>query len=118
MGDVYDTFAILASDGSYLRNLRMKADTGAAYSQLPAILLRDLGWEPTEPPCQFVLADGSKGTVAMGEVRIRYNERVLTRLFMFGEDECLPLIGSDTLQGFGLAVDPVNYTLIPVIAQR
>ena len=54
----------------------------------------------------------------MGEVRIRYNERVLTRLFMFGEDECLPLIGSDTLQGFGLAVDPVNHALIPVIAQR
>ena len=44
MGDVYDTFAILSSDGSYLRNLRMKADTGAAYSQLPAILLRNLGW--------------------------------------------------------------------------
>ena len=50
MGEVNATVGIWASDGAYLRNLRLKVDTGAAYSQLPAATLHDLGWAPTQPP--------------------------------------------------------------------
>jgi hypothetical protein len=44
VGEVYDTFGIWTSDGFYLRNLRMQADTGAVYCQLPEGLLREMGW--------------------------------------------------------------------------
>lgn len=118
MGDVYTTLGIWAADGSYLRNLRVQADTGAAYSQLPATLLLDLGWSPTQTPRITILADGTETTVELGEVKVRYDNEDLIRLFVFGEDDCLPLMGSDTMQGFGLGVDPVHHTLIDVIAHR
>ena len=118
MGDVYATLGVWAADGSYLRNLRMKADTGAAYSQLPAVLLHEMGWEPTQAPRHSVLADGSETAVELGEVRIQYNDENLTRLFVFGDDDCLPLLGSDTMQGFGLGVDTVQHTMIDVVAHR
>ena len=118
MGEVNATVGIWASDRSGIRNLRLKVDTGAAYSQLPAATLHDLGWAPTQPPRPARLADGTPTTVALGEVKIRYHDQDLIRLFVFGEDDCLPLLGSDTLQGFGLGVDPVNHRLIPVEAHR
>ena len=118
MGDVYTTMGIWAADGVYVRNLRMQADTGASYSQLPGALLRDLGWAPTQNPRRSTLADGSEVTVELGEVKVRYGEEDLTRLFVFGEDGCKPLMGSDTMQGFGLGVDPVNHTIIDVVAHR
>lgn len=118
MGDVYATLGIWAADGSYVRNLRMQADTGASYSQLPAALLRDLGWEPTQSPRPSTLADGTQVFVALGEVKVRYGDEDLTRLFVFGEDQCKPLMGSDTMQGFGIGVDPVNHLVINVIVNR
>ena len=118
MGEVNATVGIWASDGAYLRNLRLKVDTGAAYSQLPAATLHDLGWAPTQPPRPARLADGTPTTVALGEVKIRYNGEDLTNLFVFGEDDCIPLLGCHTLQGFGLGVDTVNHRLIPIEAHR
>ena len=118
MGEVNVILGIWAADGSYLRNLRMRADTGASYSQLPAELLRDLGWMPTQAPRRAGLADGTERPVELGEVKIRYNNEDLTRLFVFGEENCPQLLGSDTLQGLGMGVDPVHHRLIPVMPYR
>ncbi len=118
MGDVYDTVGIWANDGSYLRNLRMKADTGATYSQLPAALLEDMGWRADQPSRTFTLANGSHTTVQMGIVNVLYNNQSLPELFIFGEDDCMPLLGNHTLQGFGFAVDPVHHCLIPIEGHR
>jgi predicted aspartyl protease len=118
MGDVYATLGIWAADGSYLRNLRVQADTGASYSQLPNELLREMGWTPTQAPRPSTLADGSEVAVELGEVKVRYNGDDLTRIFVFGEEKCRPLMGSDTLQGFGLGVDPVNHTVMAVVMHR
>ena len=109
---------IWTSDGAYLRNLRMKADTGAAYSQLPAELLREMGWTADQPARTFTLADGSHTVAPMGIVNVQLNGQTLPELFIFGEDTCLPVIGSHTLQGFGMAVDPVNHRLIQVTQHR
>ena len=56
--------------------------------------------------------------VEMGEVKIQYNDYVLSRIFIFGENGCAKLLGSDTLQGLGMGVDPVNHRLISVVAYR
>lgn len=118
MGDVYATMGIWSADGSHTRNLRMLADTGASYSQLPSEVLRDLGWQPTQPPRRSMLADGREVMLELGEVKVRYGEVDLTRLFVFGEESCAPLMGSDTMQGLGVGVDPVNHRLIEVVAHR
>ena len=118
MGEVYETMGIWASDRSYLRNLRMKADTGAAYSQLPAELLHEMGWTADQPARTFTLADGSHTVAPMGIVNVQLNGQTLPELFIFGADACLPVIGSHTLQGFGMAVDPANHRLIRVTQHR
>ena len=114
MGEVRAQVGIWASDGAYVRNLRMIVDTGSAYSQLPAATLAEMGWAPTQPPRGARLADGTPTTVALGEVKIRYNGEDLMCLFVFGEDSCLPLLGTDTLQELRMGVDPVNHRLIAI----
>ena len=118
MGEVFANLGIWTADGSYVRDVEMRVDTGASYSQLPAELLRDMGWVRTLPARPAGLADGARTTVDLGEVRIRYGDANLTRLFVFGEGNCPKLMGSDTLQGLGMGVDPVNHRLINVIAHR
>ena len=118
MGEVLAKLGIWAADGSHVENVDMQVDTGASYSQLPVDTLRDLGWVPNLPPRPAGLADGTVTLVEMGEVRIHYDGEDLTRLFVFGEDNCPKLLGSDTLQGLRLGVDPVNHCLISVVAYR
>ena len=60
---------IWASNGTYLRNLQLKVDAAAAYSQLPAAILYNLGWAPTQPPRPARLADGTPTTLSLCEVK-------------------------------------------------
>ena len=117
MGEVYDTFGIWTSDSFYLRSLRMKVDTGATYSQLPDALLREMGWAPTHPPRYFILANGVRVVSNLGIVRMRYKDTNFEEMFVFGEDDCTPLVGVELLQNLRLGVDPVNHRLIPIAPQ-
>lgn len=118
MGEVRATLGIWAADGSELQHIDMRVDTGASYSQLPRDMLLDLGWAPNLPPRYADLADGARTMVELGEVKIQYNDYVLSRIFIFGENGCPELLGSDTLQGLGMGVDPVNHRLISIVAYR
>ena len=118
MGEVHDSFGIWTSDGFYQRNLRMQADTGAVYCQLPEGLLREMGWAPNLPSRSFILADGSRVTADLGTVRVRYNGVDSDETFVFGEDGSTPLIGVELLQNRGLGVDPVNHRLILIERQH
>lgn len=118
MGEVFATLGIWAADGSRIENVNMRVDTGASFSQLPGQTLRDLGWSPTLPRLMADLANGTQTTVEVGEVRVRYGTETLTRLFVFGEEDCPKLLGSDTLQGLRLGVDPVNHALIDIPTHR
>ena len=118
MGEVRAMLGIWAADGSDLQHIDMRVDTGASYSQLPGKLLRDLGWVPNLPPRRAGLADGTLTMVEMGEVKIQYDDVNLVRVFIFGEKDCPKLLGSDTLQGLGMGVDPVNHRLVNVVSYR
>ena len=118
MGEVIVNLGIWAADGSSLHHVDMRVDTGASYSQLPGDTLRDLGWFPNLPPRPAGLADGTVTMVEMGQVRIQYDDVDLVRVFIFGEENCPKLLGSDTLQGLGMGVDPINHRLINVISYR
>lgn len=88
-------------------------DTGATYTWAPASLLTSLGVAPSYR-FPFVLADGRRVEKDMAETKVRLNGQVRTTLVVFGDEGTLPLLGAYTLEGFGLAPDPVNRRLMSV----
>ncbi len=40
--------------------------------------------------------------------------QTLPTLVVFGDEGSIPLLGAYTLEGFGLAADPINRRLVPV----
>ena len=50
----------------------------------------------------------------MAETKVRMDDQERTTLVVFGDEGSLPLLGAYTLEGFGLALDPVNRGLMPV----
>ena len=88
-------------------------DTGASYTWVPASILHGLGVEPSFR-FPFELADGRRIERDMAETKVRLDGRERTRIVVFGDEGTQPLLGADTLEGFGLAADPINHRLIPV----
>ena len=88
-------------------------DTGSIYTLLPTDFLEDLGIIPMEKFSDFELADGREVQLGMADVLIRLNGEEHVRVCIFGPQDCQPLLGADTLEGFGLMADPVNRRLVP-----
>jgi phosphoribosyl-AMP cyclohydrolase len=91
-------------------------DTGALYSQFPASTLERLG-HSADATRRFKLADGSVMERPIGDVPLRIGGEVRVVTCIFGPEEADSLLGATTLEVFSLAPDPVNETLIPVLAQ-
>ena len=94
---------------NYVQGLK----SGAAYTWVPRRVLERLGHQPSFR-LPFVLADGRVVQRDLTEARIRLGGQIRTRIVVLGDNEGDPLFGADSLQGFGLAVDPVNHRLVPV----
>ena len=88
-------------------------DTGASYTWIPADVLYHLGVTP-QFRREFVTADGRVVTREMAVTMMRWDGTALPTLVVFGDPGSVPLLGAYTLEGFGLAPDPVNRRLIPV----
>ena len=93
-------------------DIEATVDTGSAYTTLPASLLRELGVEPFDVR-RFVLADGHMVETEIGEARATLGDASVTTVVAFGEEGSPPLLGAYTLEGLGLAVDPVLQRLVP-----
>jgi aerobic carbon-monoxide dehydrogenase small subunit len=104
-------------NGERWMNLSLPVDTGSAYTVVPKPLLEGLGVLPFRR-ARFRLADGRTFDQDIGQTWIRYNGTTAIRIVAFGGEEDEPLLGSDTLQGLLLAVDPVGERLVPVDALR
>jgi len=112
VGLFYQTFPIGPKDGSRLAEATAMVDTGSIYTLLPADFLAELGITP-EKVSEFELADGREVQLGMADVAIRLNGEERIRVCIFGPSDCEPLLGADTLEGFGLMADPVNRRLVP-----
>lgn len=112
MGTFSHPIQISSLDGQQSAEIVATEDTGASYSMLPATQLRQLGIRPSETKT-FEFADGRQADLDMGEARATINGSTVTTLVIFAEDDVPPLLGAYTLEGLGLAVDPVNQRLIP-----
>ncbi len=63
---------------------------------------------------KFVTADGRVIERDMAVTMTRWNGQALPSLVVFGDKGSLPLVGAYTLEGFGVAPDPVNRKLVRV----
>ncbi len=99
-------------DGGPTVQVNALVDTGATYSVIPANLLRELG-VPVARQARFELGDGRIVDMDIGEARATINGGSVVTQVVFGEDNTTPLLGSYTLEGLLLAVDPYNERLVP-----
>jgi predicted aspartyl protease len=88
-------------------------DTGASFSSFPAELLIELGVRPIRQ-ARLRLADGSRHVQELGEAVAEIDGVSATTIVVFGPSDSPVTIGSHTLQGLMLGVDPVEHRLLPV----
>ena len=112
MGTFTWPLRITALDGGHCVEVEATVDTGAMYTMLPARTLRDLGVEPIGSRT-FLIADGSSVAMDVGEARATIDGESVMTIVAFGQDNAPPVIGAYTLEGLGLAVDPVKQRLVP-----
>ena len=112
MGTFTWPLRISGMDNPQALDIEATVDTGAAYTTLPARLLRGLGIAPTATR-RFLLADGRQVDMEIGRAWATVNGATEVTLVAFGDDDAPPLLGAYTLEGLGLAVDPASRRLVP-----
>ena len=88
-------------------------DSGAAYSVVPANVLRRIGIKPRTKRT-FILADGSKVERKMGHALFRLDGNEGASPVIFGEKEDSTLLGMVSLEALGLILDPLKRELGPL----
>ena len=103
---------IAPKDGARFHRVFVLVGAGNKYTGMPSPLLSMLGIGPEWTEI-FELADGSRQEYSLTEVRLRIDHRERTTICIFGKPESKPVLGTYTLDGFGLAVDSERRRLIP-----
>ena len=85
---------------------------GPSYTTLPASLLRELGIEPRGKR-RVPLADGRRIDLDYGQASASIDGESVITLVVFGEDNAPAQLGTYTLDGLALAVDPTKQRLVP-----
>ena len=94
--------------------VKLLVDSGSLYTWVSAAVLRDRGIQPTERR-RLLTIEGRTLDRGAAEVLITLEGRTLHTLCVFGESGDLAVLGAYTLEGFGLAIDPVHRRLVPAI---
>lgn len=103
---------VTVPSGRRARDIMAGVGTGAFYTALPARWLRELGVEPFAERRFF--SAGARYTYAdIGEARATINGRTVPTLVAFADDDTPAVIGTYTLDGLGLTLDPVAQRLVP-----
>ena len=100
-------------DGNPYETVEAVVDSGSTYTWVPKDVLARLGIE-SEFQQEFETADGRVIEWDVAETRVRLDGQPRTTLVVFGDEGSKPLLGAYTLEGFGLAVDPLGRRLVPV----
>lgn len=94
--------------------VKLLVDSGSLYTWISGTLLGELGVRPTEHR-RILTIDGKTTERGAAEVLITLDGRTLHTVCLFGQPGDLEVLGAYTLEGFGLAIDPVQRRLIPSI---
>jgi clan AA aspartic protease len=106
---------VLPVDGGSPRVESVLVDTGASYLSLPRGVLVALGYRAVDKQ-RVVFATGQTDVWDVAEVRIRLQGRERTVLAFLAPEQAPKLLGAQTLETFGLGVDPLGKRLIPMDA--
>lgn len=113
MGTFSETIEIGDREGSRWEPVLAHVDTGATYTWVPGGVLRSLGVEP-ETRWEFETATGQIVTRDVAQTRVRHKGSTHITFVVFANEGEPALLGAYTLEGFRVAVDPVNRRLVPV----
>jgi predicted aspartyl protease len=92
-------------------------DTGAHLTQLPASVLRGVGYE-SDVTTPFLGADGSHVELPIGDIRMKIGDETRTVTAVFAEEDAPVLLGAIALEQFRLMPDPIWHILRPIVAMR
>jgi predicted aspartyl protease len=115
MGLFHVDIEVLPAGGGAAERQTVLVDTGASYLSLPASLLERLGYRAIGTQ-RVVFATGDTEVWRIAEIRVRLEDSERTVLAFLSSDEAPKLIGAQTLETFGLGVDPLGRRLVPVDA--
>ena len=111
MGTFQVTIEIGDPQGQAWEGVDALVDTGSSYTWVARPVLERLG-VLSQFQREFKTADGRVVQRDLAESMVRWNGETRTSLVVFGGDRDAPLLGAYTLEGFGLAPDPVNRGLV------
>ena len=115
MGTFEVPVEVFSVDGTRSEIINATVDTGSHFTCLPGELLRELGIEPTRQVLSR-LADGSLVQEQIGRAMVRVEGLDEVTIVLFAGETAPALLGAYTLEGFLLAVDPVDNRLVPTHA--
>ncbi len=95
------------------KKLSLLVDSGAVYTVVPKVVLRQLGVKPHSTKT-FTLADGSEITRKLGDVIFKFNGQQGASPVIFGERGDSTLLGTVSLEALGLLLDPIRRELRPL----
>ncbi len=117
MGTFNWPLSVVSADGENVETVDALVDTGAVYTSLPASMLCRLGIVPRRK-MKFELADGSVIEEDIGYAAVRVEGIEVPTIVVFSGGDASPLMGAYTLEGVGMAADPVNQRLTPALPRR
>ena len=94
------------------KNVRMLVDTGATFSIVPEAIARAIGVKPMRQRRSVMLADGRRIKLAPATAIFKIGDREAPATILVGQ-VAEPILGVETLEALGLAVDPRRERLIP-----
>ena len=99
-------------DGSRYQPVIALMDTASTYAMMPSPMLSMLG---IDPYWTGVLegSDGRSEERSLAEIRLKIGDAERTVVCAFGLPDSQPVLGSHTLQAFGLTVEPGTTALAP-----
>ncbi len=95
------------------RTVRLLVDSGAVYSVVDRKLLEELGMRPAGKRT-FMLANGDDMEREVGSALFVFRGEERASTVIFGEEGDASLLGSHTLEAFGLVLDPFQRELHPM----
>ena len=115
MGIFHVDIDVFPASGAGAERHVVLVDTGASSLSLPGSVLRRLGYRPLDRQ-RVIFATGQVAFWPVTEVKIRLGERERTVIAFLADEASPKLVGAQTLETFGLGVDPLGRRLIPVDA--
>ena len=112
MGTFKCSLRISSMDGHQSQDIEAVVGTGAFYTMVPVGLLRSLGIEPRGK--RRVPQAGGRGIdLDYGQAWASIGGKSEITQVVFGEDDSQALLGTYTLDGLALEVDPIEQRLVP-----